>query len=156
MKHINSKRFLVLAFLLISVLLTTTAFRTHFGLDSYSVYLNNKLILSQAVNQPLTLESLQLNKANASDKLVIYYSQCNADNKLGKGRSLVLRDNNGNLVKEWKFSDPRAGKTSMEIPVKDLLQMESSLAAGQLSLFYTADGMAQAQKLVNLKVKGNS
>lgn len=156
MKRLTAKSGIFLFLLSLTVFITAFSSGTRFGLDSYSVYLNDKLIISQAVNKPLTLESLQLNKANASDKLIIYYSQCNVENKLGKSRSLVLRDNNGNIAREWKFSDARAGKTSMEIPVKELLQMESKLISGQLSLYYTATGMEQAQKLVNLKVQGNS
>lgn len=156
MKRLTAKSTLFVFFLSLFLVVTAFSSGSRFGLDSYSVYLNDKMIISQAVNKPLTLESLQLNKANASDKLIIYYSQCNSENKLGKSRSLVLRDNSGNVVKEWKFSDSRAGKTSMEIPVRDLLQIESKLVSGQLSLYYTATGMEQAQKLVHLKLHGNS
>lgn len=48
----------------------TTLFVTLFSLsatadhDSYTIYLNNKLVLKQAVNEPLNLQGLQLDKAN--------------------------------------------------------------------------------------------
>ena len=39
----------------------------------YEIYLNNKLIVRQAVTQSINLQSLQLNSSNVNDQLVIYY-----------------------------------------------------------------------------------
>jgi hypothetical protein len=39
------------------------------GVDSYQIYLNGKLIIKQLVNQPLSVSSLQLDKANSNDVL---------------------------------------------------------------------------------------
>src|SRR5689334_2010327 len=95
MKNNFLKSGFLLAFVSLSLLATAFTVPIKFGLDSYYVYLNDRLILSQPVNKPLSMESLQLGRSNASDKLVIFYSQCNVDNKLGKSRSLALKDSNG-------------------------------------------------------------
>lgn len=131
------------------VLLCLTAFTAKAGLDSYEIYLNNKLILKQYVNQPLTLISLQLTQKNAADELVIYYSQCKAPGKIGKNRSISVRDANGQTLKSWKFSDASGNKTAMVIPVKELLQLEKNNAGKELSLFYTAEGKSEGQMLAN-------
>ncbi len=120
------------------------------GLDVYEIYLNNKLILKQTAAQPVNLKGLALDKANANDQLVIYYSQCNAPNRMGKARSISVRDANGNILKEWKFPDNRGSNTAMTIPVKELLELEKN--SGQLTLYYAAEGRPSGQALTGLHV----
>ncbi len=77
------------------------------GLDSFEIYLNNRLLVRQAVNQPLSLEALRLNKSNANDKLVIRYFQCNAPGKIARNRMLVIQDaggaeNKGLKIHRWQ------------------------------------------------------
>lgn len=126
-----------LAFL--SILFFGTAFTAKAGLDSYEIYLNDKLILKQYVNQPLSLESLQLTEANRNDKLIINYSQCNMPDKIGRGRSILVRDAKGNVLKEWKFANAKGGRIGMEIPVKDLLALDKSTLRSELTLYYRAE-----------------
>ncbi len=136
-------------FLLAILWILGSQFSARAGVDTYQIYLNDKLILQQSVLNPLSLSTLPITKANANDKLVIYYSQCNAPNKIGKGRSLVIKDASGKLVKEWKFTDTE-GSSRMEIPVKELLALEDKFASNTLTIFYTAQGMAKEQKLISL------
>ena len=136
-------------------LVFTTLFVTLFslsataGLDSYTIYLNNKLVLKQAVNQPLNLQGLQLDKANANDQLVIYYSECQAPNKIGKGRKIAIMDEQGNIVKEWKFADVSDTDKGMTIPVKELLDLKKA-SKGKFMLVYVASQLPQGQKLTGL------
>lgn len=138
---------LLLAFF--SILFFGTSFKAKAGLDSYEIYLNNKLILKQYVNQPLTLESLGLDGSNINDQLVIHYSQCNVPDKLGKGRSIIVKDAKGNTIKKWNFKDAKNGHTGMVIHVKELLQLEKNTPLSKLSLYYTAEGHATGQLLAN-------
>ena len=154
MQYTDLKKYLT-AFAFTAVFMTAFTHVAKAGLDSYEIYLNSRLILRQTVDKPLSLESLQLTGSNINDKLTIYYSQCNAPNKLGSGRKIVIRDAEGALVREWKFADAQGSKTGMEIPVKELLQLEK-VRAGSLSLYYTADGHPQAQKLTLLQVGDKS
>ncbi|MBE7171757.1 MAG: hypothetical protein INR73_14305 [Williamsia sp.] len=126
------------------------------GLDSYEIYLNNRLLVKQTVDKPLSLESLQLDKSNINDRLVIYYSQCNAPNKIAKGRRILIKDANGGIVKEWKFTDADGANTAMTIPVKELLQLEKKNGSSPLNLVYTAEGHLQGQKLTSLQIGSKS
>ena len=128
-----------LLLVLLSSIFCFSAFTAKAGLDSYEIYLNDKLLVKQYVNQPLSLDNLGLNSSNINDRLVIHYAQCNAPNKLGKGRSILIKDAKGNTVKKWNFADAKDGNTAMVIPVKELLQLEKN-SLSKLSLFYTADG----------------
>jgi len=144
-----------LAFL--CILLFGTAFTAKAGLDSYEIYLNDKLILKQHVNQPLSLESLQLTEANSNDRLVINYSQCNMPDKIGKGRSILVKDAKGNILKEWKFANAQGGRTSMEIPVKELLALDKKAPRSELTLYYRAERHSgQALTNFRLSTKGTT
>ena len=123
------------------------------GVDSYEIYLNNKLLTRQFANQPLSLKSLQLNQANLNDQLVIYYSHCGT---AGKGRKIIIKDEKGNTIKEWKFANASGSNTGMTIAVKDLLQLEKKHASDALSLFYTSEQLPQGRMLTGVRLSNKS
>jgi hypothetical protein len=154
MQLFNSKQKLLLGSLLVLFLTASTTARA--GLDGYEIYLNDKLILKQYVNQPLNLESLGLTQANINDKLTIHYSQCNVPDKLGKNRSITVKDYKGNTVKQWRFTDAKDGRTGMVIAVKELLQLDKVNSIGKFSLYYTAEGHESAQLLTHVRIHARS
>lgn len=140
-----------LLFAIFSILLCGTAITANAGLDSYEIYLNDKQILKQYVNQPLKLESLNLTQSNKDDKLVIYYSQCNVPSRIGKGRTISVKDTEGNILKQWKFANAEGRSTGMTIAVKELLALDKK-ATGGLTLFYAAEGRPEGQLLANFHI----
>lgn len=140
----------LLNILLASSILATTIFAVApTGVDSFEIYLNNKLISRHSLEKPLQLENLDLTGANANDQLVIRYLQCNAPNKSGKQRTISIKDDQGKTVKMWKFKDAENGDISMTIPVKEILEVQQSGAQG-LVLLYNAEGRNGEQKLALL------
>jgi hypothetical protein len=152
MKHNTFNQACIKLFTLIMLSLTAFSFTTKFGLDGYEVYLNNKLILKQYVNQPLSLRVLQLDKANESDELRIKYKHCTKKGP-GTGRSIVLKDEKGSTLKKWAFADASDSDFNMIIPVKELLQMEKKNAHHELSLHYTARELPKGEMLGFVRVK---
>jgi hypothetical protein len=131
------------------VALTALSFFSLLGVDRYEIYLNNKLILRQSLEKPVALQELKLTAANSADLLTIRYMQCHAPDKVGKSRSLALRDPDGRIVKEWKFEDAPGGKAEMNIPVKDILQAQK-LAGDDVVLYYFDDDRRSGQPLAGL------
>ncbi|MEJ7828311.1 MAG: hypothetical protein WKF91_08955 [Segetibacter sp.] len=140
----------VKAFMLAIISSMVFAVTANAGVDSYSIYLNNKLLFKQSMDKPLTLQSLQLDKANPNDELVIYYTQCNAPNKIGSGRTIVVKDADGKKIKEWKFADVKGSNNAMMIPVKELIALQKKKGASSLALFYNAEKLEKEQKLASL------
>ncbi len=140
----------VKAFMLAIISSMVFAVTANAGVDSYSIYLNNKLLFKQSMDKPLTLQSLQLDKANPNDELVIYYTQCNAPNKIGSGRTIVVKDADGKKIKEWKFEDVKGSNNAMMIPVKELIALQKKKGASSLALFYNAEKLEKEQKLASL------
>lgn len=115
------------------------------GVDSFEIYLNNKLLMRHMLTEPLTLKTLRLMEANTNDQLKIVFTQCHAPNKTGKNRKITLMDEQGAVVKEWKFSNSETNNP-MVIPVKELLAVQKK-NNGKLTLNYTADDYGRQQQL---------
>ena len=119
------------------------------GVDVYEIYLNNKLILQQSGNKPVTLQSLQLDKRNINDELVIYYNHCGES---GRQRSIAIRDDKGTTLKEWKFTDASEVRSAMRIPVKELLQLDKNYTHSKLTIFYSAHQLLKGRTLYALQI----
>ncbi|GAA4089801.1 hypothetical protein [Mucilaginibacter panaciglaebae] len=132
-----------------ALVLGNLSFTGKFGLDNYEIYLNNKLMLKQQVNQPLNLRVLALDKAKEGDQLRFVYRHCQLDNSPGTGRSIVLKDDEGNSLQKWDFKD--AGQ--MTIAVKDLLQAEKKAAGHQVSLIYLSHELDRGEMLALVHFK---
>jgi len=139
-------------FTLITLCFITFSFTTKFGLDSYEIYLNDKLVLKQSVNQPLNLRVLQLDKANANDQLRITYRHCTLKGA-GTDRNIVLKDESGKKLKDWSFANTTGSDLSMTISVKELFALIKNNADHDLSLYYTSKELPKSQMLASLKVK---
>jgi hypothetical protein len=138
--------------MLITLCLTTFSFTPKFGLDSYAIYLNDKLILQQMVNQPLNLRVLQLSEAKETDLLYIRYTHCTIKGGAGSNRSVALQDEKGTILKKWTFADASGSDLTMKIAVKELLEVEKNYANQELSLFYTAKELPKGEMLSMLQL----
>jgi len=150
MKYQQFKKSLVKTSLFLVLCLTVFATTAKAGLDYYEIYLGKKLIFKRALNVALSLESLPISQDNVNEQLVIYYYQCNAPDKLATKRSITLKDENGNTIKEWKFADAGKSNPGMSIPVKELLQLQKANKGNALNLFYAAEGKVKSEKLASI------
>jgi len=148
-RSLNSIWAAVITFSIVSL----QAFTTRAGTDVFEIYLNNKLILRQAVTRSFTLQSLQLNKANKNDQLVIFYNHCGV---IGKNRTIAIKDDKGNTIKEWKFADATGADKGMTIPVSELLQFEKNYSQAGLNLVYSSLQLPQGRVLSALQFNGKS
>ena len=124
------------------MLLVNTAFA---GADSYTIFLNGKQVMKQYVTQPLSVSSLQLDNTAANGTLVVYYSHCG---EIGKGRSITVKDDHGNILKEWKFADATGKDAGMSIPANELLALQKNNA--NISLYYAAQQLPSGRMLTSI------
>jgi hypothetical protein len=151
MKQTKFNQVFIKIFTLVTLGLTAFSFAPKFGLDSYAIYLNDKLILQQTVNQPLNLRVLQLGEAKENDQLHIKYTHCTIKGGAGTDRSIVLKDEKGNTIKKWTFADATGSDLKMTIAVKELLALEKTHASQELSLHYTARELPKGEMLSMLR-----
>jgi hypothetical protein len=150
MKKTSFTRAFARAFSLIALCLAVSAFTAKVGLDSYEIYLNDRLLLKHYVNQPLNLRMLQLEKADPNDQLFIRYTHCNIKGA-GTSRSIVIKDGNGHTLKQWEFADVAGPDIGMAIPVKELLLLEKNNADHELSIHYTARELPKGEMLASIR-----
>jgi hypothetical protein len=133
----------------IALCLLLFSFRSGGGVDGFKIYLNDKLILEQYVTNKLTIKDLQLTNANINDHLVIFYTHCGG--VIGKGRSIAIKNDQGKILKEWKFEDVGYNDKGMSIPVRELLQLEKSNAGSHLNICYSAAQLPSGRNLAMLQ-----
>ena len=150
MKTIKFNQAFIKVFTLITLCITAFSFTTKFGLDSYEIYLNNTLILKQTVNKPLSLRTLQLDKAKETDQLHIKYTHC-SNNGVGTDRSIALKDEKGNSLKKWVFANATGSDFKMTIAVKELLQMQKTHGDHELTLVYNARELPKGEVLAVIR-----
>lgn len=152
MTHKLFKQASLQLFTLVTLCFILFGFRAKIGLDSYEIYLNDKLVLQQYVNQPLHLRKLQLDRTKDQDQLKIYYKHCQTDGA-GTNRSIVVKDQMGKILKKWTFANVKGPNNAMVIPVKELRQLEKNHALHQLSLHYNAQEHPKGELLTALSLK---
>ncbi|WP_057937256.1 hypothetical protein [Algoriphagus resistens] len=131
---------------------STMAFSPKLGLDSYEIYLNDKLIMKQYVNQPLNLRTLQLEKtAMEDDQLWIRYTHCTIKKGSGSNRVLLLKDDKGHLLTQWKFANTGTENKPMNVSVAALLKLEKEHKDHQISLYYKSAELPKAEMLAYLR-----
>jgi len=151
MQRLHVKKSLVKVCLFVFIALTAFMSSAKAGLDYYRIFLGKKLIYERYVNKPLDLQSLPISASDVNEILTVYYFQCNAPNKTGSSRSIALKDDNGNTIKQWSFSDAQGNDNGMAIPVKELLQLQKANKSHALALYYTAEGRTDGQKLASIQ-----
>jgi len=156
MSHIHFKQSMLKTFIATALFLTTFSFAAIAGGDTYEIYLNNKLVFKQRVlnTTAVDLNSLPLTKANYNDELEIYYSHCGVT---GTGRSIEIKDDQGNVLKEWKFKDVTGANASMTIPVKEILELQKTNPNIALNLYYfSSKYLPKGRMLASIKLPGKN
>jgi hypothetical protein len=96
---------------------------------------------------------LQLDKKNKDDQLEIRYHHCGYT---GKDRTIVIKDEKGNTIKEWKFADASGANKGMTIPVKELLQLEKNYSSSNLNIVYYAQQLPKGRAISTIRFNGKS
>jgi hypothetical protein len=149
MKKIRFSRALMLLFTFIAFHFISSGFTTKFGLDSYEIYLNNKLVTKQYVNQPLNLRVLRLDQAKENDLLQVAYTHC-INKGVGTGRSITLKNEQGDTLHQWTFAE---SELKMTLAVKDLLQQQKRNANHELGLYYSANELPKGEMISMVRFK---
>ncbi|RFM28312.1 hypothetical protein [Deminuibacter soli] len=145
MKYSYSLRPWAVSLLGLLLAFTVLCSRAFAGTDSYRIYLNSKLLTQQYAGQPFSISNLQLGDAGNDAMLVVFYNHCG---EIGKARKISLKDEQGNVLKEWTFADAAGKDAGMSIPVKELLALQKKTP--HLSLFYAASQLPSGRMLMGV------
>lgn len=126
-----------------------SSFASPAGGDVFEVYLNQKLVFQQFVHMDKKIKDLSIGTANYNDELRIKYSHCG---KTGNERKLALKDNKDKVIKQWLYKNGE--KTSMKLPVKELLDVQKGSQGSNLKLVYSSRELPAGMELVSINFAG--
>lgn len=146
MKKISRKSFASAALLMVASVLLFS-FSPRRGGDSFTIHLNNKLVLQQYLHIDKAVKSLSLQAADYNDELRISFSHCG---QVGKSRSITIKDGQNKVLKQWRYAN---NNSSMVCKVKDIVDLKKGNAT--LKLFYSSGEMPEGYLLASITVEDN-
>lgn len=153
MNYLNSKLFTTTSVILAVLSLMLFSFSNKIGGESFTIYLNDQLMIEQFVTRDATVKTLSLSENAGNDKLKVNYNHCG---KIGKGRSITIKDAQNTELKTWQFPDVAEGKALMACHVKDILALQKNNKTGGLKLFYTSKEIPDGKLLAAITVSDNA
>ena len=133
---------------------TLFAFSMNPGGDSFSVYLDNTLLLDQHVSREgVVTKTIPLSENSGGEMLKVYYSHCG---KVGTSRGISIRDEQNKTLKTWSFPDSEAGASSgMNCRVKDILALQKTGKNAVLNLVYASRELPDGRLLAKIAMGNN-
>jgi hypothetical protein len=113
------------------------------GGDVFAIYFNGKQVLRQYVHIDQSVKALQLNVSSTNDKVEVFYSHCG---QMGKGRTLTLRNERKELIKELKFPDASDEKSLMGFYPANV----SKARNGEINLYYASKELPEGKLLATI------
>ena len=136
---------------LMAATLMLFSFTSPKGGESFEIYLNGKMIVQQALYSDKSVKSLELTSTSVNDRLDIYYNHCG---QTGKNRTISIKDENGKILKTWKFADA-SGRSAMTILLKDIYSLEKTSQV-KFSIFYSSKELPDGRSLASVSLSNSN
>jgi hypothetical protein len=160
MLHISKKRVAIKLLAPIGLVVLLSAFTGPMGSHSFTIYLNNRLMVQQYVSMAREegTKTLQLEQRDYNDQLIINYNQCG---QVGTDRTIVLKDGQNRLLKEWHYTDaaganPTSANAAMTCKVKDIFDLQKANGNDRVNLYYSSKQVPNAVLLASLVLPADS
>lgn len=116
------------------------------GGEGFEIFINNNPVMVKFGKDMDKVQTLKLDAYKPNDAVTIRYHHCG---KVGKNRTLTLRDAKNNILKQWKFDDVKQASASMSFKVKEILalQKDGSMSA---RLYYSSSELPGGRQLAAL------
>jgi hypothetical protein len=131
------------------LVVTMSSFTFNLGGESYTIHLNNKLLVEHYLTSKAVTPSFSLDQAGANDELSIYYNECG---KIGKERKLTIKDEQDNVLKTWSFTNTIGEHTPMICKAKDIIALKQN-ERNTLKLYYSSKEVSSERFLAIIMVE---
>ena len=129
------------------VVFASVAFVTPRGGDVFKIYINNKMVVEQAVYGNPKMKVITLDQSNYNDEVSVFYSHCG---QIGKSRQLSIRDAADKVIKTWKYADTEVEHMAMTFRVKDILDLQKGETSNQFTIVYTSKELPKGYSLAGV------
>lgn len=133
--------------LLLAVGIILFSFTTNPGGDTFTIYLNDQLILRDVVLPASSVKTIALPPADVAAILKVHYSHCG---KTGMERKLSIRSGGNKTLKTWSYKED----VDMAINTKDLMTLSNG--GHPLNLVYASKEIPGGRVLAVLEKSSGS
>jgi len=123
------------------------SFSTRFGGEVFEIFLNNKLVVQQIVAKHEAVKTLQLDQTVSDGSIMVKYTHCG---RPGTDRSIILKDENNNIVRKWHFVDDAEYKT-MSCKVQEILSLQKTNGT-KFSMYYVSKELPDGRLLASIVI----
>jgi hypothetical protein len=135
----------------IMILLVTIAFlsfRERPGGESFTAYVNDKMVLQHYFGYDKNIKTLNLSNTSPNDQLRMHYNHCG---KIGTDRKISLVNKNEKVIKSWTFANTQEDTSPyMTVKMKNL-----TAAIGQsepVKLYYFSSEISEGRLLATVLI----
>ena len=128
---------------------TLFSFAPKFGGEGYQVYVNNKLVLERYGSQINEVKTLPLDEYSANGQITVKYYHCG---RVSKGRVITIKDDQNNILKQWKFTDVTESTPAMNCSVKEVIGLRTNINSNSLNLYYASSELPNGRLLAIFSV----
>ncbi|MBL7871157.1 MAG: hypothetical protein JNM78_06065 [Cyclobacteriaceae bacterium] len=122
------------------------------GGDGFTLRVNNKLVIEHYFTSKAVTPHVSLGVFSSKDAVSISYSECGT---VGKNRKLALKDQAGNVLKEWKFSDTDGLNSGMVIPGSEIMAFKKT-DRKTFTITYTSQVVSTGRLLAELVLENEA
>ena len=143
----NIKRFAAVTLLLVTLSAPLFSSAPKFGGEGFEVYINNKLVLQRFGDQLDIVKTISLTQYSPGDQITIKYHHCG---RVGKSRTIVIKDAQNKVLKQWKYTDVAEPVAGMNCAVKDIISLENTSTV--LNLYYSSTELPGGRLLASFTI----
>jgi hypothetical protein len=125
------------------------SFSSNMGGDHFEIFLNKKLVFREFVHMAKGVKSFELDQTNPNATLDIYYGHCG---QTGKSRSIIIKDAQDHVLKQFNFSDATGSNKYMTCKVKDLISLQKKNSSNKLHLYYSSKELPKGKLLAAINL----
>lgn len=145
----NRRPLAIRSLVLIALSAFLFSFSEKIGGDSYTIYLNDKLLLQEYVHGAKGVKSISLAESSSNDVLNVNYSHCG---KIGVARNIVIKDAQQKVLKTWNFADVSGNALpTMGFRVKEILVLQKNKGS-KLNLVYSSKELPNGKLLAVIEI----
>lgn len=130
----------------LALIASLSSFASLIGAEGFTMHLNNKLLVEHYFTSKSNTLVVSFEEATTKDQVVIYYNECG---QIGIDRKLTLKDDAGQVLKEWSFTNSNVVGTPMTIQAKEILAFKKPNRSS-VTLTYNSKRVAEGRLLTSI------
>ena len=97
------------------------------------------------------VKTISLSQYSPGDQITIKYYHCG---RVGKSRTLVVKDENNKVLKQWKYNDVTEPVAGMNCTMKDIISLENTSSV--LNLYYSSSELPGGRLLASFTIANSN